>query len=1227
MKNYSKNNIQNDKTEQLREILKNRVIFLDGAMGTMIQALELSEKDFCGNLFNNHNIELKGNNDILSITQPETIKNIHLSFLKAGADIIETNTFNANRISQDHYGLGDKTFDINLASSRVALEATKQLSSKKKPRFVAGVLGPTNKTLSISPEINNPAYRSLDFDELVNIYQEALFGLIYGGCDIILIETIFDTLNAKSAIKATQKTFEELNIKLPIMISGTITDASGRILSGQTPSAFWHSIKHANPISVGFNCALGADSLKPYIRELSAIADVYTSIHPNAGIPNELGQYEHTPKFMSEQLFELAHNKHINIVGGCCGTTPHHIESIVKSISTIKSIRCLPKIKPLTNLSGLETLSFNNVTGFVNIGERTNITGSTEFAKVIKQEKYDLALDIARQQVNNGAQIIDINVDDALLDGEQVMKNFLNLVASEPDISRVPIMIDSSNWEIIESGLKCIQGKGIVNSISLKDGEEQFIHKAKIIQSYGAATVVMAFDEKGQADKYSRMIEICKRAYKLLVNNINFSPTDIIFDPNIFPMATGMKEHENFSLDYINAVKTLKKEFPLALTSGGVSNISFSFRGNLGIRQAMHSIFLYHAMKAGLDMAIINAGQLSIYENIDPKLKNIIEDVIFNKHVDAADQLLKIAKKSSIQSITSKNVHNWRKQNVNKCIEYALINGISDFIVDDVEKQRLKNISPLEIIEGPLMKGMGIVGDLFGSGQMFLPQVVKSARVMKKAVGHLFPYMKKNKEGKNLKQPIVIMATVKGDVHDIGKNIVSVVMQCNNIKVIDLGVMVPAQKIIESINKYKPDILGLSGLITPSLNEMVSVAEELRNQNINIPLLIGGATTSRLHTALKILPNNLGPTIHVTDASRSVHTLNSLINPIKKKIFIKNIKSEYSKLVDKHLKGNKPNLVTLKEARKNRKKISWENYEATVPEFIGNKLINNIKISEISDYIDWTPFFQTWELRGRYPKIFKDKLVGKVAKELYQDALEMLNLITSKNLLKPKSIIGFYRANSNNEEIKIYDKENNLINKFLFLRQQLKKSKNIKNLCLSDFIAPSDFKINDYIGFFAVTIKNNFSNNSELDLKNDDYNSIMFRALSDRLAEALAEKTHLEVRKSFWGYSKNEKLTSDDLIKEKYHGIRPAPGYPACPDHSHKKGILDLLDAKKMIGIDLTENYAMTPLSSVAGFYFNHPESRYFGVANIAEDQLKIYADKTKIPLIRARKLFSEIIE
>ena len=1227
MSNYSKKNIKKDKTKLIEKILKKRILYLDGAMGTMIQNLNLSESDFRGNIFNDHYKELKGNNDILSITQPETIKNIHLSFLESGADIIETNTFNANRVSQDDYALGDKTFDINLSSSKLAVECIKKFSSENKPRFVAGVLGPTNKTLSISPDITNPDYRSLYFDELVSVYQEALYGLIYGGCDIILIETIFDTLNAKSAIKATQNTFEELNIKLPIMISGTITDASGRILSGQTPTAFWHSIKHANPISVGFNCALGADSLKPYIRELSDIAEVYTSIHPNAGIPNELGQYEHTPKFMSEQLFELAQNKHINIVGGCCGTTPHHIESIVKSVSTIKNIRPLPKIKPLTNLSGLETLSFNNVTGFVNIGERTNITGSSKFAEAIKQEKYDLALEIARQQVNNGAQIIDINVDDALLDGKQVMHKFLNLIASEPDISRVPIMIDSSDWEVIVTGLKCIQGKGIVNSISLKDGEEQFLHKAKTIQSYGAASVVMAFDEKGQADRYSRMIEICKRAYKLLVNNINFSPTDIIFDPNIFPIATGIKEHENFSLDYLNAVKTLKKEFPLVLTSGGVSNISFSFRGNLGIRQAMHSIFLYHAMKAGLDMAIINAGQLSIYENIDPKLKSKIEDVIFNKHSDAADQLLKIAQNSDIKSITSKNVHNWRKQNAHKRIEYALINGIDDFIVDDVEKQRLNKMSPLEIIEGPLMKGMGIVGDLFGSGKMFLPQVVKSARVMKKAVGYLFPYMKKDTENNKFKQPIVIMATVKGDVHDIGKNIVSVVMQCNNIKVIDLGVMVPSQKIIESIRKYKPDIVGLSGLITPSLNEMIKVAEELKHQNINIPLLIGGATTSRLHTALKILPKNLGPTIHVIDASRSIHILNALINPIKKEIFVTDIKKEYSQLVDKHLKGNKPNLITLLEARKNRKKISWKNYEATVPEFIGNKLISNIKIGEILDYIDWTPFFQTWELAGRYPNIFKDKLVGKVAKELYQDALDMLDLIISKNLLKPKSVIGFYRANSKNEEIKIYDKKNNLINNFLFLRQQLKKSKNIKNLCLSDFIAPSSFKIDDYIGFFAVTIENNNSNNSELDLKNDDYSSIMFRALSDRLAEALAEKTHLEVRKNFWGYSKNEKLTSDDLIKEKYHGIRPAPGYPACPDHSHKKDILDLLDAKKIIGIDLTENYAMTPLSSVAGFYFNHPESRYFGVANIAEDQLKIYADKTKIPLMRARKLFSEIIE
>ena len=1219
--------IKKDKSKIISNILKKRILVLDGAMGTMIQNYKFTEEDFRGDYYKSHKSELIGNNDILSITRPEIISEIHENFLKAGSDIIETNTFNANIISQSDYGLENSTFQINFESTRLACKISEKYNSKSKPRFVAGVLGPTNKTLSISPDINRPAFRSIDYDELVAVYEKSLLGLIYGGSDIILIETIFDTLNAKCAIKAIQNIFLKYSISLPVMISGTITDSSGRILSGQTPSAFWHSIKHINPISVGFNCALGADSLKPYIKELSSIADTYISIHPNAGIPNELGEYEDTPEFMSAELLDLAENKYVNIVGGCCGTTPKHIKEISKSISNINKIRNIPKIKLITHLSGLETLSFNDVTGFVNIGERTNVTGSSKFSKVIKLKKYDEAIEIAREQVNNGAQIIDINVDDALLDGKEVMIEFLNLIASEPSICKVPIMIDSSDWDIIEAGLKCIQGKGIVNSISLKDGEKKFLKKAKLIKSYGAATVIMAFDEKGQADNYSRMVAICSRAYNLLVKKINFNPTDIIFDPNIFPIATGINEHNNFAKDFIKAIKSLKKKFPFALTSGGVSNISFSFRGNLGIRQAMHSVFLYHTNKAGLDMAIINAGQLSIYERIEKNLKEKIENVIFNKNKLATEELLKIAEKKSKISINTKKVDDWRKQNIDKKIEHALVNGIDDFIVRDVEVKRKEGNSPLEIIEGSLMKSMNIVGDLFGSGQMFLPQVVKSARVMKKAVGYLHPFMKKEEENKKIKQPIVIIATVKGDVHDIGKNIVSVVMQCNNIKVIDLGVMVPAQKIIQAIKKHKPDIIGLSGLITPSLNEMVNVATELNKNKIKIPLLIGGATTSRLHTALKIAPQGLGATIHVNDASRSVHILNSLINPIKKEIFIKNINKDYKDIVRKHLKGNKPVLLSLKDARKNRIKIEWKKYKAIKPRLIGTKLIKNICLKEIIKYIDWTPFFQTWELSGRFPKILEDKIVGKAAKELHSDALKMLTTILEDNLLQPKAIIGIYRADSLNEEINIYDIKNKLVNKFIFLRQQLKKSGKLKNLCLSDFIAPEKLKIVDYMGLFAVTVKSNFSKKAKLDIINNDYNSIMFKALSDRLAEALAELIHLKTRKNFWGYNKNEKLDYDDIIREEYVGIRPAPGYPACPDHSHKKEILKILDAKRKIGIDLTENFAMTPLSSVAGFYFGNTGSRYFGVANIGEDQIKNYANKNNISIDQAKNIFSEIIE
>ncbi len=1227
MSEFSKKDIEKDKTKLLKSILKKSVLFLDGAMGTMIQNYNFSEQFFRGDKFKDSKYDLKGNNDILSLTQPNTIKKIHMSFLHAGADIIETNTFNANNISQADYGLENNVFKINLASARLARETLNDFKPENnQPKFVAGVLGPTNKTLSISPEISRPEYRSLNFDSLVKVYEESLLGLIYGGIDIILVETIFDTLNCKAAIKAIQNVFINLKINLPVMLSGTITDSSGRLLSGQTVSAFWHSIKHIKPLSVGFNCALGTSSLRPYISELSNIANVFTSLHPNAGLPNELGDYDESPEYMRDQLSELVREKYINVVGGCCGTTPEHIKLIVKSLKNIKNVRVPPKVERVCALSGLESLILDATTGFVNVGERTNITGSKKFEVLIKNEKYDQALDVAREQVLNGAQIIDINIDDALIDGKKEMEKFLNYISSEPEIARVPIMIDSSNWDIIHTGLKCIQGKGVVNSLSLKDGEKIFLDRANIVKSFGAAVIVMAFDEQGQAEDYDNMVKICKRAYNLLTKKIKFPPEDIIFDPNVFPIATGIEEHSNFAIDYISAIKTIKRELPYVNTSGGISNISFSFRSNLGIRQSMHSVFLYHARKAGLNMAIVNAGHLSVYESINLNLRKRIEDVIFNKRTDAGERLLDIAQNTSVKVQQRQDKSYWRKKNNIRRIEYALVNGLDEFIIEDVEKQRQGNFTPLQIIEGPLMAGMGKVGDLFGSGKMFLPQVVKSARVMKKAVSYLFPFMHEGKSKINNTQPKVLIATVKGDVHDIGKNIVSVVMQCNNIHVIDLGVMVSAKVIVDSIKKYKPDILGLSGLITPSLNEMVIVAKELSRLKINIPLLIGGATTSRLHTALKILPNNLGPTIHVLDASRSVNILNSLLNPSKKNKFLLDVNNDYSKLVTKYNAGKKPLLLDLIEARKNKLSIDWKNFNPYIPNILGNKKLSNINVQELIDYIDWTPFFQTWELSGRYPGILRDEIVGKAARELFDDAQDFLDVIVRDNLLQAKATLGFYKANSINEQIIVY-KNNKVIKKFCFLRQQLKKSGSIKNLCLSDFIAPVNNNLTDYIGFFAVTIKNNENSKHFKKANKDIYKSLMLKSLSDRLAEALAEKIHIMVRVNYWGYSKEEKFTNEELIREKYTGIRPAPGYPACPDHSHKKDIFEILDVEKNIGIKLTENFAMTPLSSVSGFYFSHPLSKYFGVATIAKDQIENYSKLTGLSLEKTRDLLSANIE
>ena len=1200
----------------IEDILKNRVLVLDGAMGTMIQKYSLSEKDFRGERFINHNCDLKGNNDLLSITQPKIIKQIHEEFLEAGADIIETNTFSSNKIAQDDYNLGTTIYDLNFMSAKIAKEAAKKFSSKEKPRFVAGAIGPTNRTASISPDVEDPSFRSITFDQLRISYKEQILALIDGGIDLILIETVFDTLNCKAALYAAEEAFELLKIRLPIMVSGTITDESGRTLSGQTTEAFLNSISHIPLLSVGFNCALGAKAMIPYIKELSDKAPFFVSAYPNAGLPNEMGEYDEGPSQMASYLDDFLSRKIVNIIGGCCGTGPEHIK-IFSKVAQAHNPRLVPSIKDEMRLSGLEPLTINNSLNFVNIGERTNVTGSLKFRKLIKENKFEDALQVALNQVEGGAQIIDINMDDGMIDGKESISKFLNLVASDPDISRVPIMIDSSKWEIIEEGLKHVQGKGIVNSISLKEGEEIFIKQAKKVMRYGAAVVVMAFDENGQAVNYEDKIRICKRAYEILIQKVGFPSQDIIFDPNILTVATGIEEHNNYAVDFFKATKWIKENLPNAKVSGGVSNVSFSFRGNNIIREAMHSVFLFHAIKNGLDMGIVNAGMIEVYEEIPKNILKAVEDVLLNKDSNATERLLSVAEKVSGKSKERKEDLKWRKRNTNERLSYSLVKGVISYLEEDVEEARKKFKKPIEVIEGPLMDGMNIVGDLFGSGKMFLPQVVKSARVMKKAVSILTPYIEKSK-GKKSTAGKVLLATVKGDVHDIGKNIVSVVLGCNNYEIIDLGVMVPCDKILDEAVKNKVDVIGLSGLITPSLDEMVYVAKEMQNRNMKIPLVIGGATTSKVHTAVKINHHYDSPVIHILDASKSVGVISSLFS--KEKVeFCNGLDSDYQKIKKNYLeRKNQKKFISLDEARANKLKTNWKEYNIPVPNFTGVKVFK-IKIEDIINYIDWTPFFYTWEMKQKYPQIFEDEKYGVQAQKLFNDANEMLKKIIDNDWIELKSVIGIWSACSDGDDILLKNSDNSYLETFCMLRQQTLKAKN--NLSLSDYIAPKESGKNDYVGAFVCSAdlyKGTPLVNFELD--QDDYSTIMFKSISDRLAEALTEYMHEKVRKELWAYSSDENYSNSDLIDEAYTGIRPAPGYTACPDHTEKLKIFKILNAKKNIGASLTESMAMSPSSTVSGYYFSHPNSKYFPVGKIQDDQIEDYAKRKNMTINEVRK-------
>ncbi len=1198
------------------EAIQKRILVLDGAMGTMIQGYKLDEAGYRGEAFRNHSRDLKGNNDALSISQPHVIEEIHRKYLEAGADIIETNTFSSNVFSMADYGFEAKVYELNLASARVARKAADAFSAKTpaKPRFVAGAIGPTNKTGSLSPNVNDPGFRAVTFNQLVSGYAEQIRGLVDGGVDLLLIETVFDTLNCKAAIFAALEYFEKTGRKLPLMVSGTITDRSGRTLSGQTTAAFWNSVRHGGLFSIGLNCALGAKEMRPYIEELSRIADCFISAYPNAGLPNQFGEYDETPDMMSQIIAEFAGSGLVNILGGCCGTTPAHIARIAQEAAKYAP-RKIPKVPSTTALSGLEPLSLRPELNFTNIGERTNITGSPKFSKAILAGNYDEGLRTAKQQIESGAFIIDINMDEGLLDSEAAMTKFLHLVVSEPDISRVPIMVDSSKWSVIEAGLQCVQGKCIVNSISLKEGEEAFKQRARLVRRYGAAAVVMAFDEKGQADTAARKVAICSRAYKILTEEIGFPPQDIFFDPNILTIATGIEEHNNYAVEFIEACRELKKRFPLTHRIGGISNLSFSFRGVNVIREAMHGVFLYHAIKAGLDTGIVNPGLLVVYEEIPKDLLALVEDAVLNRRPDATDRLLRFSetlKKPDPKA--EKKAAEWRQKPVEERLAHALVNGITDYIDQDLEEIRPRYPKSLNIIEGPLMAGMKIVGDLFGEGKMFLPQVVKSARVMKKAVGYLTPFMLQEKKDSGDSRPAgkILMATVKGDVHDIGKNIVGVVLGCNNYEVIDLGVMVPLEKILEEAARQQVDVIGLSGLITPSLDEMIYVASEMQRRKLETPLLIGGATTSPIHTAVKIDPAYGGPVIHVTDASRSTGIVGKLLSPQAKPQYIQTMKEAYEKIRQEHLsRTSKVIYLPLKDARANKLKIDWVLEPVKKPSFLGLKTLDNYNLEILRPHIDWSPFFHTWELRGRYPEIFDDPVVGKAAQSLFNDAQGLLNRIIAEKWLTARAVIGIFPANSVEDDIEIYADESRkkVQTVFHMLRQQAEKPQGQPNLCLSDYVAPKTSGIADYIGSFVSTAGIGIDGPvAQFEKAGDDYNAIMLKALADRFAEAFAEHLHQRLRKEWWGYAAQETFSNEDLIRCKYQGIRPAAGYPACPDHTEKRTLFNFSNAEKNSGVSLTDSFAMLPASSVSGLYFAHPKSHYFAVGKMQKDQIEDYA-------------------
>lgn len=1216
--------------QSLTKAASERILMLDGAMGTMIQRLKLEEADFRGERFKDWDKPLQGNNDLLCITQAQAIEDIHLDYALAGADILETNTFSGTTIAQADYGAEALVYEINFAGAQAARKAAiRAEATDGRRRYVAGAVGPTNRTASMSPDVNDPGYRAVSFDELRIAYAEQIEALIDGESDLLLIETIFDTLNAKAAVFAAEEVFEKRGIRLPVMISGTITDLSGRTLSGQTPTAFWYSLKHAKPFTFGLNCALGANAMRAHVAEIAAIADALVCTYPNAGLPNEFGEYDESPEFMANQIEGFARDGLVNVVGGCCGSTPEHIAAIAEAVSKHPP-RKLPEPEKWLRLSGLEPFTLTNDIPFVNVGERTNVTGSAKFRKLITAGDYTTALEVALAQVENGAQVIDVNMDEGLIESEKVMVDFLNLVASEPDIAKVPVMVDSSKWEVIEAGLKCIQGKGIVNSISMKEGEDAFREQARLCKLYGAAVVVMAFDEKGQADTKARKVEICTRAYKILVDEVGFPPEDIIFDPNIFAIATGIEEHDNYGVDFLEATREITQTLPHVHVSGGVSNLSFSFRGNETVREAMHAVFLYHAIAAGMDMGIVNAGQLAVYESIDPELREACEDVVLNRRSDGTERLLDLAERYKGQTREAKAKDlTWREQPVNDRISHALVNGITEYIEADTAEAHKQAARALDVIEGPLMDGMNIVGDLFGSGKMFLPQVVKSARVMKQAVAYLLPFMEEEAAGKKQSAGKVLMATVKGDVHDIGKNIVGVVLACNNYEIIDLGVMVPTQKILETARTENVDVIGLSGLITPSLDEMAHVAAEMEREGFDIPLLIGGATTSRVHTAVKIHPRySKGATIHVKDASLAVNVVSKLLSKQAANDYVKTIAQEYDTVAAKHRKSEADKQrMPLAVAREKGFKADFSAYTPKTPSFFGTRTLEDWDLQELADYIDWTPFFQAWELKGVYPKILEDEKQGEAARQLFADAQAMLKTIIAEKWFSPKAVVGFWPANREGDDIRLFTGEDRAetLATFYTLRQQLTKSGSKPNMALADFVAPEGTP--DYLGAFCVTAGfEEIAIAKKFDAENDNYSAILVKALADRFAEALAERVHEKVRKQLWGYAPDETFSPSELASEPYNGIRPAPGYPAQPDHSEKTTLFRLLDAEAEIGVELTESFAMWPGSSVSGLYFAHPDSHYFGVAKVERDQVEDYARRKGMPIAEVERWLGPVL-